>query len=716
MKVINKYLEQAKSLLAKMTVEEKVAQLIQIPYAQYGREKSIEWAKKGVGSFLHLTAEQAKEVQEIALQSRLGIPLLFGIDAVRGHALNDKATIFPTQLALACTWDADLVKQVGRATAKEVAADGIHWTFSPLLCLARDPRWGRCNETFGEDPFLTGELAKAMIEGYQGEDLAEENSILACAKHYLAYGEAVGGRDATDSEVTYRKVREVFLPPFQKAVEAGVASIMTAYGSLDGTPLTIDKVALRDILKTELGFEGFVVTDWANVTSLVEKQHVAKDAKEASKLALEAGNDMIMTSPEFYDAILTLLQEGALDEKYIDEACHRILSIKLAMNLWEKAHKEISTDRIGRSGHQTLALEAARRSITLLKNDGILPLQDKYKKIVLLGANADDIQAQYGDWTYFSHPMPNPDRPAIRPYTTLKEGFEKLALERDVEFKYLRACGPIFSTKDDMEGALNLAKQADIIVYTVGDEISQIGEGKDRANVSLSGRQEELFEKLLMLEKPIICVLLASKPLAIESIAQKSNALLCAFNGGAHAGQAIAEAIFGYFNPCGRLPMSFPRHSGQIPVYYNQLPGWHSWNPAYPEGKYADLEPSPLFAFGEGLSYSKVRYKDFHFDARTLEISLTLQNLGKYDGIETVQVYIRDMVSSVLTPIKQLVAFRQTELLAGESKSIQIVLDREAFTLINRKEERVLEPGEFTVYVGASSKDEDLLSETFYLA
>lgn len=712
---MEKYLQQAKSLLAKMTVEEKIAQLIQIPYAQYGREASLEWAKKGAGSFLHLSAEQAEEIQAVALQSRVGIPVLFGIDAVRGHALNDKATIFPTQLALACTWDRALVQEVGKATAREVAADGIHWTFSPLLCLARDTRWGRCNETFGEDPYLTGELAKAMIEGYQGEDLAEENSILACAKHYIAYGEAVGGRDATDSEVTYRKVREVFLPPFQKAVEAGVASIMTAYGSLDGTPLTIDGHALRNILKEELGFQGFVVTDWANVTNLVEKQHIAKDAKEASKLALEAGNDMIMSSPEFYDAILSLLQAGEIDEKYIDEACLRILCVKLAVNLWDKAKTSKKSNIVGQESHQKQSLESARRSLTLLKNDGTLPLQNKYKKIALFGANADDIRAQYGDWTYFTHPLPYPDRQATRPYTTLKEGMEKCSADRALECKYLRACGPIADDSDDIEAAINLARQAEVIIYAIGDEISQIGEGKDRANLALSGRQEELFGELQKLGKPIVCVLIASKPLAIENIAENCNALLCAFNGGAHGGQAIAEALFGEFSPSGRLPISFPRHSGQLPVYYNQLPGWHSWNPEFPDGKYADLDPTPLFAFGEGKGYSKVSYHDFCFDPANLQAKIRVQNNGEYSVFETVQVYVRDLVSSILTPIKRLVAFQQVELQAGESKSISIELKKEDFTLINRKEEAVLEPGEFTVFVGASSKDEDLLSETFYL-
>ncbi len=313
--------ERVEALLVQMTIEEKIAQMVQIPYAQTGREESLRWAKLGAGSFLHVLGDNAREIQQAALHTRLGIPVLFGIDAVRGHALNDHATIFPTQLACACSWDREIVREMGRVTAREVATDGLHWTFSPLLCLSRDPRWGRVNETFGEDPYLTGELAAALIEGYQGDDLASPESIAACAKHFIAYGEATGARDANDSSVTYRKVREVFLPPFQKAVDAGCATFMTAYGAIDGTPLTADRHMLRDILRDEMGFDGLVVTDWSNVTSLVRNQHVAADGEEASLLAALAGDVMMMNSPEFYECALRLVREGKWMKRSLMEPC-----------------------------------------------------------------------------------------------------------------------------------------------------------------------------------------------------------------------------------------------------------------------------------------------------------------------------------------------------------------------------------------------------------
>lgn len=330
----------AEALLSSMTLEEKAAQMIQVPYAIVGREESLRWARLGAGSFLHVLGDDAREIQKTAMEeSRLGIPVLFGIDAIHGHGLNDHATIFPTQLAVACSFDSEVAYAMGRVTAREVAADGLHWTFSPVLCLGRDTRWGRVDETFGEDPYLAGEMGAAIIRGYQGEDLADGEHILACAKHYIGYGEAVGARDSCDTEMTYRKLREVFLPPFDRAVRAGVGSIMTAYGSIDGTPFTADETSLRDILRGELGFDGFVVTDWDNVNSLVRRQHVAETVEQASVMAAKAGNDMIMTSTQFYDAVIEAVRAGGMEERVLDEAVRHILTVKLRINLFEKPEK-----------------------------------------------------------------------------------------------------------------------------------------------------------------------------------------------------------------------------------------------------------------------------------------------------------------------------------------------------------------------------------------
>ena len=694
------------SLLAQMTLEEKAAQMVQIPYAQTGREASLRWAKMGVGSFLHVWGDEAREVQQAALSSRLGIPVLFGIDAVRGHALNDHATIFPTQLACACSWDREIVKEMGRVTAREVATDGLHWTFSPLLCLSRDPRWGRVNETFGEDQYLTGELASAMIQGYQGDDLSAPESIAACAKHFIAYGEATGARDAYDSSVSYRKVKDTFLPPFQKAVDAGCATFMTAYGSIDGTPLTADGHMLRDILRDEMGFDGFVVTDWSNVTSLVERQHAAKDSQEASLLAAQAGNDMMMNSPEFYDCVIRLVREGKLDEKVLDEAVRHILTVKERMGLFEQPEKMGKPGCIGCEAHQQAALRAARRSVTLLKNEGVLPLKN-VKKIAVIGRGGDDIRMQYGDWTYFTHPEPRPRDP-VRPYSTIREAMEKLAGEKGAECVYACGCGPIPCAQDDLDGAVEAACGADAIVLVVGDEISQVGEWKDRADLTLSGKQIELFRRLRALGIPLVTVLQSSKPLVLGPIPEETDALLVAFNGGAHGGQAVAEVLLGEIEPSGRLPISFPRHSGQVPVYYNQLPGWHG-------GKYCDLPQGPRFAFGEGLGYTEFAYSGLRFDADTLKGSVRVQNTGSRPGLETVQIYFRDCVSSVLTPVKNLIAFQQVELAPGEEKEVQFQLKRSDFSLVNRKEQRIVEPGEFVLMAGHDSRDESLLQVRFWL-
>lgn len=487
------------------------------------------------------------------------------------------------------------MQRMGRIVAQEVAADGLHWTFSPLLCLARDPRRGCTGETFGEDPYLTGELAATLIQGYQEKESDDSECILACAKHYLAYGEAVGARDACDSEITWRKAREVFLPPFQRAVDAGCATFMTAYGSIDGTPLTADSRVLKDILRDELGFDGFVVTDWQNVISLVNKQFAAQDADEA-------GNDMIMSSLKFYESAIRFVREKKLDEHVIDEAVRHILSVKLRLGLFEHPLQERGEAVIGSAPHQQAALELVRRSITLLKNNGVLPLRKSCRRIALVGGDADDIQAQYGDWTYFTHPLPNPEHEPVRPFSTVREGLEALAQSRGIELTYAYGCGSIPSERDNLDEAICSAKDADVIICVVGDTLSQIGETNDRADLSLSGRQEEMLQCLLALHIPLVTVLVSSKPLTIASAAEHADAVVAAFNGGAHGGQAIAEALFGYFNPSGRLPISFPGHFGQVPVYYNALPGWHAKSGL---GRYCDLAEMPLFAFGEGLSYTQ---------------------------------------------------------------------------------------------------------------
>ena len=691
-------------ILSRMTLPEKAAQMVQVPFAYVTREEALLWARRGAGSFLHVMGDDAREIQREAMKTRLGIPVLFGIDAIHGHGLNRKAAIFPSQLALACAWNPALAEEMGRVTAREVAADGLHWTFSPVLCLGRDTRWGRIDETFGEDPYLAGELGGAIIRGYQGDDISDGEHILACAKHYIGYGDAVGGRDSCDTEMTFRKLRETFLPPFARAVEAGVATIMTAYGSIDGTPFTASEKAMRDILRGELGFEGFVVTDWDNVNSLIEKQHVAADMDEASLLAARAGNDMMMTTTAFYESAIRLVESGALSEAVLDEAVRNILRVKVRMGLFERPLDRGTPSCLGCEEHRNSALVAARESVTLLKNDGILPLSERndIRKIAVVGANADDIRAQYGDWTYFTHPHMPPKVVPARPFVTLLEGVRACAERSGIEVCFARGCGPLPSEADDLDAAVEAARDADLIVFAVGDVIEQAGEFRDRADLSLSGRQEELFARLRALHIPIVSVLIATKPLCITRVAEESGAFIAAFNGGQYGGQAVAEAIFGEINPAGKLPISFPRHSGQVPVYYNSLPGWHG-------DKYVDLPESALFSFGEGLSYATFSYAGLRIDPETLELRVTLRNTGARAGSETAQVYVRDLVSSVITPVKRLIAFQKVKLEAGKSRELVFSLKRDDFSLVLPDERRVVEPGEFVLFVGCSSKDQDLL-------
>ena len=727
-------------LISEMTVEEKAAQMLQVPVSVVGMDAAREWARKGAGSFLMALGDDMRELSRISCEeTRLKIPTIFGIDAVHGHCLNMDATIFPSQLAMGCSWNRDLVKRIAEVTATEVATEGIQWTFSPILCLARDPRWGRTNETFGEDKYLSGELGTAMIKGYQGEDLSDDTAVLACAKHFIAYGEAVGARDSYDTEITTRKVRDEFLPPFKKAVDAGCATFMTAYGSLDGVPMTANEKAIRGILRDELGFDGIVVTDWDTVNALIKRQHVCADHGEASRLAAKSGNDMIMATMEFYDAIIDQVKKGKIDESYLDEAVRHILTIKLRLNMWQQPLKKGVEGSIGCKAHRDVALEAARDSVVLLKNNGVLPLKKstKIRRIAVIGPNADDIRAQYGDWTYFTHPVPGVEKEPHRPYVTLLEGIKELSENNGIEVRYAYGCsvnrrnyykGNFAGIPEYMEQcyadndhkadyyqempyineAASMARECDLIVLAIGDNYNQTGEYNDRADLRPSGMQEALVRVLATLHIPMITVVIASKPLVLTRVEDKSDAVICAFNGGMYGGQAVAEAIFGKLNPRGRLPVSFPVMTGQVPVYYNQFPGWH-------EGRYVDCPEKPLYAFGEGLSYTWYEYSDLKFNKKNKTVTVNVRNRGKRKGIEVVQVYVNDVVSSVMTAVKNLAGFERVELDPGETKNVSIRLEDDAFSVVLPDGTRVIEPGEFEIFAGHSSKDEDLIKVTVNL-
>lgn len=708
--------QKAIDLLALMTIEEKVGQMCQVD----GRTDPEMWIfERHIGSFLHVTGDEPLRLQRLASQTRLGIPLLFGIDAIHGHAFQSGATVFPSQLAMASSWNPGLLEEVARITAKEVALTGLHWTFSPVLCLGRDTRWGRIDETFGEDPCLAGALASAMIRGYQGSSLKNIYSILACAKHYAAYGETVGGRDSAEAEVSIRKLRSVFLPPFKAAAEAGCATFMAGYNAIDGIPCSANPWLLRSILKEEWGFSGVVITDWNNVGWLHETQRVASSMEKACELAIRAGNDIIMSTPEFYGTTLKLIREGIIKEEYIDEACLRILELKFKLGLFDdKRFPDTgkATEIIGSKEHKHAAYNTALESMVLLKNENsILPLSEKIRKITLVGPNCTDVQSQLGDWSFGARDLSRVEVPTLSyhpdydtgPIVTVLEGLRKRA-GNDIEILYEKGCDMHDLDSGNINQAVALAEQSDIVIAIVGDDTILNGESRDRAELDLTGGQQKLLEALKETGKPLAVILINGKPLTIPWIKENADAILEAWNPGIEGGNAIASILFGDYNPCGKLTISFPRHTGQLPVYYNQLPGWHG-------NSYVEMPAEPLFAFGYGLSFSQYEYSELRVSSKKLttddELTVCVQvhNKGLYAGTEIVQLYINDIFSSVTTPVKELKGFSRVSLKPGEKRTVEIAIPVSSLSLVDIDNNTVVETGEFEIMIGSSSRDEDLL-------
>jgi beta-glucosidase len=705
--------ERVEDLLARMTLEEKVGQMVQLNGQQNAEALFDQYQP---GSFLHTLGPITNTLQEKAAQTRLGIPLIFGIDAIHGHAFWPTATVFPTQVALACSWNPDLAQQVGRITAKETAVTGAHWTFSPVLDTARDLRWGRIDETFGEDTYLIGVMGSAIVRGYQGDDLRDPHSILACGKHYAGYSETRGGRDAAEADHSRRKMRSIFLKPFQAAVQAGCATLMAGYHAIDGVPCSANRWLLTEVLRDEWGFEGLVVTDWNNVGNLRNIQFVAESMEEASRLAVEAGNDMAMSTPEFYAATIKQVRDGKLDESLIDQAVRRILRLKFALGLFdERRITDMSAQSaiIGCEEHRAAAREAAFQSIVVLKNDGgLLPLRADLKRIAVIGPNADDVKAQLGDWVSWG--MMGDADGTTRPRestVTLLDGIRARA-PQGCDVAYHRGCAVGDPADADIAGAVAVAQGADVAILVVGDDTSMIGEFRDRANLDLSGAQQALVEAIRATGVPVVVVLINGKPLSIPWIAQHVPAIVEAWNPGSEGGHAVAGLLFGDRAPGGRLAISFPHHVGQQPVYYNQIPGWHG-------GKYVDMPTEPLFAFGYGLSYTSFAYSNLRVLTPTLtagaalRVSVEVKNTGSHTGVEVVQLYIHDVSSSVTTPAKELKAFARFELQPGERRTVTLEVPYEGLALINAEGAAVVEPGAFEVMVGASSRDPDLLKGRF---
>lgn len=701
--------DRVQDLLSRMTLEEKVGQIMQWD----ARDDDLSFINTHFpGSILHILGEKLNRAMDLAAQNRLAIPLIVGEDAIHGHSFWKGANIFPTQLAMAASWNIDLLERVGRVTAEEAAPTGIHWTFSPVLCLTRDLRWGRTDETFGEDPYLIGEFGAALIRGYQGKGLDDPQGILSTAKHYAGYSETQGGRDASEADISPRKLRSYFLPPFERAARAGAMTFMTGYQSMEGVPSTMNHWLLTEVLKDEWGFKGIVVTDWDNVGRLVYEQKVCADYVEAAVVAVRAGNDMMMTTPQFFEAAIEAVRSGKLAESEIDAPCARLLALKFRMGLFENPRRpnlEQAAIEINRADHRAINLEAARQSLILLQNNGLLPLDPtKLKSIALIGPNADDDLQQLGDWSLGAsqHP-PEAGKHPREKTTTLLDGLRNLAPD-NVNIHYERGCSIVDDDTAGIPAAVAAAQKADVVVAVVGDHLNFVGETLSTATLELQGGQVDLLNALEKTGKPMIVVLVNSKPLVLPPSAKNAAAIIEVFNPGMEGGTAVAEALFGLLNPAGKLTISIPVHVGQQPIFYSQVRGQHG-------SRYADLTQEPLFPFGHGISYTKYAYSNLRLSSSKLaqgesvKVLVDVQNIGQREGVEIVQVYVSDVVTSVTWVNKALKGFARVSLKPGEKKTVEVKLPWESFRIVNAKAEYIVEPGEFEILVGPSSRDSDLL-------
>lgn len=709
-------------LMARMSLEEKVGQLVQAD----GRKQAVEQVRdRRVGSFLHIWGSTTVELQKLAEKTGHGIPLLFGIDAIHGHGFWEGATVFPTQLGISSSWNPELLEIMGRITAKEMLCTGLHWTFSPVLCLARDLRWGRVGETFGEDPYLLGVLGRALVRGYQGKSISEPESVIACAKHFAGYSETVGGRDASEAEISERKLRTYFLPPFQEMVKAGCRSFMTAYQCIDGVACVVNRWLLTDVLRGEWGFQGFVVTDWNNVGRTHTEQGLYASIEDAVPASLRAGNDMIMVTPEFYEGALSQLRKGNLNKDDVELACQRVLSHKFEFGLFD--HKRYppldkAPEIVGSASHREPLLRCALESIVLLKNEPpagqakrILPLSSNIRHVAVLGPNADDILAQLGDWSFGSgqaglttngHPR--------HLVSTVRDGVRDKARTRAIGVEYERGCEVMSGDLSRVAHAAELASAADVAIVVVGDVLAQTGETKDRYELDLTGGQLALLEAVKKTGTPLVVVLINSKPLCIPWVAEHADAIVEAFNPGMRGGEAIAEILFGEANPMGKLTISFPSAIGQQPVYYQQIPGWHG-------NKFNNYTNKPLFAFGYGLSYTSYSYDRLTLSKReigkgeSIEVSVDVKNSGGRAGTEIVQLYLNDVFTSLSTPEKTLKGYQRVYLERGQTETVRFQINPADLTFIGKDGRPMTEPGEFEVMIGSSSRDQDLLRARFTL-
>ena len=732
-------------LISRMTVEEKLGQLLcPLGWPMYEKTETEEgatvgvsdeyrkfvqeqhggmlwatfradpWTRKTLDNGLNpkLAAEAYNALQRYAIDStRLGIPMILAEEAPHGH-MAIGATVFPTSIGLASTWDKALITEVGKTIARELRAQGGHIGYGPVIDLAREPRWSRVEETYGEDTYLTSQMAAAMVKGTSPKHNGWDKGVISTLKHFVAYGVPEGGHNGNPSNVGERDLHENYLPAFQAAVDAGALSVMTSYNSIDGVPSTGNPELLRRILKEEWGFDGFVVSDLVSIDGLFSDHHIAKDKEDAGIIAMNAGVDVDLGA-NCYVLLKEAVESGKIKASVINEAVARVLRLKFELGLFDNPYVDpaVAEAEVRKAENVAVARQAARKGVVLLENNGVLPLS-KDMKVAVIGPNADNMYNQLGDYT-----APQP-RENIR---TVLDGIKAKVGDKNVT--YVKGCA-IRDTKDNtIAQAVRAARRADVAVVVVGgssardfkttyketgaavadkNSISDMeaGEGFDRASLSLLGLQNELLTAVKKSGTPVVVVYIEGRPLDKRWAKTNADALLTQFYPGQQGGDALADVLFGEFNPAGRLPVSVPYDAGQVPVYYNKK---------FPKGHdYVEMPSDALYPFGYGLSYTTFEYSDLKLETlggNQVKVSLNVTNTGKYDGEEVVQTYVTDLVASTVRPRKQLRAFERVAVPAGETVAVEMVLDESAFIVYDRQMKPVVEPGEFTIAVGASSDD-----------
>ena len=704
--------QKADALLAQMTTEEKIGQLVLISSTQVltgdstnttPLEREIRSARCG-NVFNAYNADYVRRLQQIAVgETRLKIPLLFGFDVIHGFK-----TVFPIPLGEASSWDMEAIERADRVAAIESTAAGLNWTFAPMVDIARDPRWGRIAEGAGEDTFLGSAVARAAVRGFQGTNLADPSSLLACAKHFAAYGLSQAGREYNTVDVSERTLREVYLPPFHAAVDAGALSIMSGFDELNGIPATANRFLLQQVLRDEWGFQGFVVSDYTSINELVN-HGIAANEYDAGRVSLNAGLDMDLQGFVYHDYLQKMLTNGDVTQKQVDDAVRRILTVKFAMGLFDDPFRHTTAERAATldnypAEHLAAAYQLASESLVLLKNDkNALPLKPG-SNIAVIGPLADSRSDLLGSWSGAGDSSFGPSAlEAIR----IANGGGHLV--------YAKGCDVLSDDKSGFKAALDAAGHADAVIMVLGESASMCGEASSRGDITIPGVQTELLRHIAQTGKPLILVLMNGRPLALEEESSLANALLVTWFPGTRGAQAVADALFGKSNPSGRLPVTWPRSLGQVPIYYNAKNTGRPIDPANPHGKYRsnylDIPNDPLYPFGFGLSYTKFSYTDLKLDRKvmgpgeTLTVTVDVANIGASDGIETAQLYIHDLVADVGRPVRELKGFQRVKLKAGEHRQISFVIGEKELSFLRADMTWGTEPGKFDVFVGPNSRD-----------